>query len=134
MLPRIGLRQRVTFGGQAAMSPEWFVDTTVLDAYPIDLAPHTRPGEAAILDWRPLVATVLGDLRRGVDRGVIAARIGGLRVVDMLSGEQLPRICSVSELRTAGWHAVWRISRVEGLEPTSNTIGGTARSLHLLHP
>jgi hydrogenase maturation protein HypF len=26
------------------------------------------------LDWHPLVAAVLGDLRRGVDRGVVAAR------------------------------------------------------------
>jgi hydrogenase maturation protein HypF len=70
----IGLRQHVSFEGQAAMSLEWIVDTTVLDAYPIDLAPHTRPDEAAILDWRPLIAAVLGDLRRGVERGVIAAR------------------------------------------------------------
>jgi hydrogenase maturation protein HypF len=27
-----------------------------------------------MLDWRPLVMAVLGDLRRGVERGVIAAR------------------------------------------------------------
>ena len=70
----IGLRQHVSFEGQAAMDLEWIADTTVLDAYPIDLLPDATPGAAAIVDWHPLVTAVLADLRRGVERGVIAAR------------------------------------------------------------
>jgi hydrogenase maturation protein HypF len=70
----IGLCQHVSFEGQAAMNLEWIADTTVWDAYPIDLLTKTGSGEAAVLDWRPLVAAVLDDLRRAVEHGVIAAR------------------------------------------------------------
>ncbi|MBA3973653.1 MAG: hydrogenase expression/formation protein HypE [Candidatus Solibacter sp.] len=38
-------------------------------------------------------ACVIGALREGRSRVVMKTRIGGRRIVDMLSGEQLPRIC-----------------------------------------
>jgi len=38
-------------------------------------------------------ASVIGHVRPGAARVVMETRIGGRRVVDMLSGEQLPRIC-----------------------------------------
>jgi hydrogenase maturation protein HypF len=70
----VGLRQQIAFEGQAAMELEWAADPTVKDTYPIDLLAPAGPNEPAILDWRPLVAAVLDDLRRGVERGAIAAR------------------------------------------------------------
>jgi hydrogenase maturation protein HypF len=69
-----GVCARVTFEGQAAMALEWAVDQTVADAYPIDLLANDAPCAPRVVDWRPLVEAVLGDLRRGVERGVIAAR------------------------------------------------------------
>ncbi len=70
----IGLRQRIAFEGQAAMLLEWIADPTVRDAYPIELMDAVLPGGALVLDWRPLIAAVLADLRANTPRETIAAR------------------------------------------------------------
>jgi len=81
----IGLHQRVSFEGQAAMALEYAADAAVMDAYPLflDRRPATDDGRHAsvighqspvVLDWRPLIEAVLGDLSHGVERGIIAAR------------------------------------------------------------
>ncbi len=81
----VGLHQRVSFEGQAAMALEYAADATVMDAYPLflDRRPATDDGRHAsfighqspiVLDWRPLLDAVLGDLSRGVESSIIAAR------------------------------------------------------------
>ena len=81
----IGLHQRVSFEGQAAMALEYAADAAVMDAYPLflDRRPATDDGRHAsvighqspvVLDWRPLLEAVLGDLSRGVESSIIAAR------------------------------------------------------------
>ncbi len=75
----VGLYHRVGFEGQAAMALEHLADPAVADGYPVELAaaepsaPEDDPGLIEI-DWRPLVAAVLEEVRRGVSPGRIAAR------------------------------------------------------------
>jgi len=79
----VGLNARVTFEGEAAMALEWAADPAERGAYPVDsqvasagagspATPGMRP--PLVLDWGPLLEAVLDDVRRGVARGIIAAR------------------------------------------------------------
>ncbi len=88
----IGLHQQVSFEGQAAMALEYAVDAAVEDAYTFGILQEAReqgskgaggnespllPRTSApplVFDWQPLLESVLGDLSRGVERGIIAAR------------------------------------------------------------
>jgi len=93
----IGLHPRVSFEGQAAMALEYAADAAVGDAYELQFSiadcrlPMTRSIEnreskienpsssvvrpsSFVLDWRPLLQAVLGDLSRGVESSIIAAR------------------------------------------------------------
>ncbi len=86
----IGLQQQVSFEGQAAMALEWIADPTVSEAYPLELHGVTPP---LILDWQPLVAALLADLRRGVAPSRIAAcchngLVRGILAVARAVGEQ----------------------------------------------
>jgi hydrogenase maturation protein HypF len=76
------------------MALEWLADPAVRDAYPFELMRmadnrrqttsnrqngHAPPSVGAeqppmIIDWRPTLDVLLADLRRGVARGIIAAR------------------------------------------------------------
>ncbi len=86
----IGLRQRVSFEGQAAIALEFAADETVLDAYPFPL--HDCPGGPLILDWGPLVEAILADLRRAVPASIMAARfhnalVDGIVAVAQAAGQ-----------------------------------------------
>lgn len=74
----VGLPQRVSYEGEAAMALEFVADGTVDDAYPLPLlaAPDDGTGAAgaACLDWEPLVRQLLDDVGRAVPAGVVAAR------------------------------------------------------------
>jgi len=81
----LGIRQRVSFEGQAAMAVEWLADTDLLAAYPVVVAtPSADRGlfkpapedldELQEIDWQPMVEAMIEDSRRGVDVGIIAAR------------------------------------------------------------
>ncbi len=67
----LGLGDRVSYEGQAAIALEFAADAGPASAYPLASA----AGAGVELDWRPLLAAVLEDLAKGVQRGVIAARI-----------------------------------------------------------
>jgi hydrogenase maturation protein HypF len=57
----VGLRQRVTFEGQAAIELESAIDSQVVELYPFqvgDSLPH-------VIDWAPMIGEILIDLRRG---------------------------------------------------------------------
>jgi hydrogenase maturation protein HypF len=90
----IGLHQRVSFEGQAAMALEYAADVTVAEGYAIAVRrvladkETRRQGDTGsespnhlvtlspchLLDWQLLLESVLADLARGVERGIIAAR------------------------------------------------------------
>ena len=78
----LGLHQQVSFEGQAAMALEYIADPAVSDAYPMTLSSHQSPADSSfinhhsslILDWQPLIETLVHDLRAGVSSGMIAGR------------------------------------------------------------
>jgi hydrogenase maturation protein HypF len=65
-----GLTQRAGFEGEAAMALEAAADPGVGDAYPCSI----EAGTPLLLDWRPVIAGVVGDVRRGRSPARIAAR------------------------------------------------------------
>jgi hydrogenase maturation protein HypF len=82
----INLHLQVSFEGQAAMGLEFVADGAVQDAYLIPIRTEDgrqkteqdqsvigRPS-SVVLDWYPLIESVLADLSRGVERGIIAAK------------------------------------------------------------
>jgi len=103
----VGLHQRVTFEGQAAMALEFAADPRVDDAYPVAVqatkdketedegrttedrgpAPTFRPS-SLVIDWQPLIEAVLHDLRQGVKPGIIAGRFHNALVEAILSVAQ----------------------------------------------
>jgi hydrogenase maturation protein HypF len=76
-----GVRQQMSFEGQAAMELEWAVDPSVVDGYPCDLR-KPDPGDTIgsfnppplIVDWRPAMNALLDDLAAGASLGLMAAR------------------------------------------------------------
>jgi hydrogenase maturation protein HypF len=83
----IGLRQHVDFEGQAAMELEYAIDPgSVEDGYPFEITDSQR-GEPAdsrlaasrslakfVVNWEPLIQSILSDLDYGAARGNIARR------------------------------------------------------------
>jgi hydrogenase maturation protein HypF len=66
----LGLRQRLSFEGQAAMELEYAIEPGVDAAYPFNL----RDGSPCVVDWQPMIERIVGDLRRGECTGVMAAK------------------------------------------------------------
>ena len=77
-----GLGERSTYEGQAAMALEFAADPMVRDAYPLEPSAGTVP---LVLDWGPLLTAVVGDVRRGVPPGTIAARFHNALVAGILA-------------------------------------------------
>jgi hydrogenase maturation protein HypF len=65
-----GLRQRVTFEGQAAMELEFAIQSCVCEAYSFEIK-GTSPSE---VDWRPMIGEIMEDVRREQPLGVIAGK------------------------------------------------------------
>jgi hydrogenase maturation protein HypF len=101
----IGLRQHVSFEGQAAILLEHIADTTTRTAYPLDIRHLPRPdapdastthGPLIEVDWRPLVAAILDDLQQGTLQAIMAAKFHNALVESMLRVAQ-----SIGEPRIA---------------------------------
>ncbi|MCC6526618.1 MAG: carbamoyltransferase HypF, partial [Polyangiaceae bacterium] len=71
----LGLGATASFEGQAAMRLEFAVAPGVEAAYPMELG--LEPDGRVVLDWRPLVRTLLEERRAGVPIGALAARFHG---------------------------------------------------------
>ncbi len=74
-----GLHQKVSFEGQAAMALEHIADPTAEGVYPLDVGrgePSASEDDSELLelDWRPLVSSVVEDVRAGAGAGVISTR------------------------------------------------------------
>jgi hydrogenase maturation protein HypF len=67
----IGLRQRSSFEGQAAMELEFARQPGIRDAYSFGL----RDTSPMIIDWEPMVRELLDDLKQHEQQGVIAAKL-----------------------------------------------------------
>jgi len=73
----LGLHQRVTFEGEAAIALEHCAVTGESAAYPFPVNEPPPPAlqpSPLLLDWAPLLEHMLTDLRRHEDSGVMAAR------------------------------------------------------------
>jgi hydrogenase maturation protein HypF len=86
----IGLRQRVTFEGQAAVELEHIADPACKAAYPLLL---TRQRASMVLDWQPMVEALLYDVRHAVSHAIMAARfhntlVEGIMMVAQAVGEK----------------------------------------------
>jgi hydrogenase maturation protein HypF len=66
----VGIRHEVSFEGQAAMELEFAAERLTEEFYPWVI----RPGEPLVVDWEPMVRTILADVREHVGAGTIAAR------------------------------------------------------------
>jgi hydrogenase maturation protein HypF len=76
-----GLRQEVSFEGQAAMELEFAIQSCICESYDFELK-STAP---TIIDWRPMMTQVLDDVRSGTPTGVIAAKFHNAMVEIIVS-------------------------------------------------
>jgi len=65
-----GLRQEVSFKGQAAMELEFAIQPCVSETYSFEIK-STSP---SVIDWRPMIEQIVEDVRRGEGPGVIAGK------------------------------------------------------------
>ncbi len=118
----VGLRSRLRFEGQAAMELEFALEGINSEAsYALPLAGHASPVQ---LDWGGMIASILGDLARGVSIGEISAKFHNtlaeaVVTVARRSGEQRVALSggcfqnryllerTVKRLRAEGFLASW---------------------------
>jgi hydrogenase maturation protein HypF len=66
----LGLRQAVTFEGQAAMELEFVIQEDVHETYPFRISDDSP----FIVDWAPMILEILVDLQRDLSPGRISAK------------------------------------------------------------
>jgi len=117
-----GLRQVLRFEGQAAMELEFaLAGIETEDCYEL---PLTTPGTLPMLDWGPMIESLLSDVRRQVSVGKIAARFHNALVeaiVQVARQVDWPRVAlsggcfqnrylterAVTRLREEGFQPYW---------------------------
>jgi len=65
-----GIRQRATYEGQAAMELEFASEPAERDAYPFEIT----DGAPCVIDWAPMIVSMLDDMRAGAGAPTIASR------------------------------------------------------------
>jgi hydrogenase maturation protein HypF len=65
-----GLRQQVTFEGQAAMELEFAIQPCVGEAYSFEI----KGCSPSVVDWRPMIGEIVEDMRHGLAPGVISTK------------------------------------------------------------
>jgi hydrogenase maturation protein HypF len=72
----VGLRDRVSFEGQAAMQLEWIATgEKIAESYPFETAnPHPHSTDSLELDTRPMIRAIVADLGAATPAAIIARR------------------------------------------------------------
>jgi len=73
----IGLREKVSFEGQAGMEMEFLVAAQTEEAYPFaitDFEPPTNDPLPGIIDWAPMISHILADHASGMSRSLISTK------------------------------------------------------------
>jgi len=65
-----GVRDQVSFEGQAAMELEFALQPNITESYDYVI----RPGESLIVDWEPMICDIVRDARNNVECGIISSR------------------------------------------------------------
>jgi hydrogenase maturation protein HypF len=65
-----GLRQQVSFEGQAAMELEFAIHPGIHESYSFEL----KDGAPVVMDWQPLLEEILAEVRKDVAVGIISAK------------------------------------------------------------
>ena len=142
----LDLAQTVSFEGQAAMALEYLCDgKEIPDHYKMDIADENG---VLVIDWRPMLAAAVVDIRNGLARGVLAQKFhnslveAALEVVVktgfediVLSGGcfQNKYLCErmIGRLRQAGlrpaWH--WQVPPNDGGISLGQAVVGAATYL-----
>jgi hydrogenase maturation protein HypF len=127
MASLVGLRQQTRFEGQAAMELEFALEATELttEAYELSVrSEQVSPHASFALDWSPMIAAVLADLKSGVAVGRISARFhNALAEIIITLARQMgqPRVVlsggcfqnrylterTIQRLREEGFRAYW---------------------------
>lgn len=69
----LGIRLKVSFEGQAAMELEWLAEQSGdTECYPLEVEEHER--QPMIIETRPIIRSIVEDVRANVPRAVIARR------------------------------------------------------------
>ena len=116
----VALKQRVTFEGQAALELESAIEPNVVETYPFEIG----DGLPRVIDWAPMIAEILIDLRDRKSVGSISAKFHNTLVemiVSVAREIEQPKIVltggcfqnryllerSVLRLSEAGFRAYW---------------------------
>jgi hydrogenase maturation protein HypF len=140
----IGLRQRVTFEGQAAMELEYLVDQSIEESYLFQL----EDGPPLIVNWEPLLKGILADVDRCESVAVISTKFHNALVeaiVGVACRVGVPQIAltggcfqnrylterAISRLRECGFKPYWhqRIPPNDGGIALGQVVAATERNL-----
>ncbi len=81
----LNLRQKINFEGQAAMMLEFISDSNTEDFYNFDIIKN----EIFVIDWEPILESVVNDLNNGSPKSIIAAKFHNTLVEIILTISKL---------------------------------------------